>query len=107
MKKKRRSHLHSHKKRNTSELAADLAPLEEQDRDAALKQIATESNQERGAIVVDTQNMQLPHGVEQAGEGKSSWGIEPVVIVIVGLLLVFIAFITWQITQMPNACPCS
>ena len=108
MNRKRRRHpLQSSREGDKVQRAAELAPLEELDREAARKQgKAEETNQEHGAIVVDTRKMQLPKGVDQAGEGRTSWRIEPVVIVIVGLLLLFMVFIAWQISMMPEACPC-
>jgi hypothetical protein len=32
---------------------------------------------------------------------KGLFGMEPVVLVILGLMLCFIAFIAWQVSQMP------
>lgn len=95
------------KKGDTAQLAAQLAPLEEQDRAAAEKQIADQglaqpgSQRERGAIVVDTDHLALPKDIRES-EGRAAWRIEPVVIVIVGLMLLFIAFVAWQITLMPQ-----
>ena len=93
------------KKGDTAQLAAQLAPLEEQNKAVAVHQVGQEEAQagtphERGAIVVDTGNLVLPKDVRET-EGKSSWRIEPVVIVIVGLMLAFISFIAWQISLMP------
>ena len=95
---------HSSKKGDTSELAAQLAPLEEQNSDAARRQGAevNGANHTAGAIVIDQQDLQLPKGMNEVEEGDSAFGIEPVVIVIVIVLLAFIAFIAWQISQMPD-----
>jgi cytochrome c-type biogenesis protein CcmH/NrfG len=103
MNRKRRRHpRQSSRKGDKAQLAAELAPLEELDREAARKQgQLEEANPEQGAIVVDTRKMQLPRGVDQAGEGKTSWRIEPVVIVVAGLLLLYLVYITWQISLMP------
>lgn len=94
------------RKGDTAELAAQLAPLEEQDKRAAQQQGAegqnlayVESSHPRGAIVVDTGNLALPKDISEGG-GTSPWRIEPVVIVIVSLMLLFIAFIAWRITKM-------
>jgi hypothetical protein len=38
----------------------------------------------------------------ESGDEKTFLGIEPVVLVIVGVMLAFIAFIAWQISQMPG-----
>jgi hypothetical protein len=107
MNKRRHPPRHSARKEDKAELAAELAPLEELDREAARKQGQTkEVDHEIGTIVVDTRNMQLPKGVDQAGEGKTSWRIEPVIAVIVGLLLLYMGYIAWKISLMPDACPC-
>jgi hypothetical protein len=100
-------HRTKRRKGDTAQLAAQLAPLEEQNKAAAEKQASDQSSaqagmhHERGAIVVDTGNLVLPKNVGET-EDKAFWRIEPVVIVIVGLMLAFIAFITWQISQMPS-----
>lgn len=99
-------HRTKRRKGDTAQLAAQLAPLEEQDRAAAEKQVADKSlaqpgkQRERGTIVVDTGSLVIPKNVET--EERPLWRIEPVVIVIVGLMLLFIAFIAWQITLMPQ-----
>jgi hypothetical protein len=90
-------------KRDTGKLAAQLAPLEEQDKAAARKQGATnDSSQEHGAILVDSPR--LPRGILNK-EKKSGLGIETVVLVIVGLLLSFIFVIAWLISRMPPQPP--
>ena len=102
-----------HKKRNkgdTAQLAAQLAPLEEQDTHAARLQGANGRNkgqnggrliQEHGALIIDTDHLNLPKELTESGESRF-WDIEPVVLVIVGVMLVFIAFIAWQISLMPR-----
>jgi hypothetical protein len=100
------------KKADTAQLAAQLAPLEEQDTHAAALQGANGSSsssaqnggrliRERGALIVDTNNMNLPRELTEADKGRL-WDIEPVVIVIVVGMLIFIAFIAWQISLMPD-----
>ena len=101
-----------HKKRKkgeTAQLAAQLAPLEEQDSRAAARQGANGGarNQnggrlirEHGALIVDTDHLNLPPEFTEADKGRF-WDIEPVVYVIVGAALIFIAFIAWQISLMP------
>jgi hypothetical protein len=100
--------LHRRKKGDTSQLAAQLAPLEEQPGRAsenpgetgqALSRLST--NQEVGAIVVDTETHRLSNDIMEGHYGKSFLGMEPVVIVILGFMLAFIAFIAWQISLMP------
>ncbi len=104
-----RSRQHKRKKGDTDRLAAQLAPLEEQDKPAAEQQIGSHSEstngrqQQRdyGAIVVDNANLNVPKGIIQGGEEKQFLGIEPVVLVVLIIVLGFIAFIAWQISLMP------
>jgi len=108
---RKRLHIHSkhkHKKGDTAQLAAQLAPLEEQDRKAANQQLAgkpapnaTEADPHFGAIVVDNDNLHVPQDIMEGGTEKTYLGMEPVVIVILCLMLLFIAFVAWQITLMP------
>jgi hypothetical protein len=37
----------------------------------------------------------------EGGDEKTFFGMEPVVLVILGVMLVFIAFIAWQISLLP------
>ncbi len=105
-----RVHFRKHKrnKGDTDQLAAQLAPLEEQDKPAAEQQIgspleSTSSEQQRdyGAIVVDNVSLNLPKGIIEGREEKQFLGIEPVVLVVLIIVLSFIAFIAWQISLMP------
>ena len=106
MTKAKNSYLLSHRLRrhtgDTNELAARLAPLEEllpadsKERADSSKVVA----QENGAIVVGRQQPTLPEDVIEVSHRKTVLGLEPVVIAIVGLMLVFILFITWQISRM-------
>lgn len=97
-------HRTKRRKGDTAELAAQLAPLEEQNKVAAAQQVGQAAAQagthrERGAIVVDTDHLTLPKDV---GDTRDAfWHIEPVVIVIVGLMLLFIGFVAWKIYQSP------
>ncbi len=97
-----------HKKGDTARLAAQLAPLEEQDRHAAIHQLAGEQAPDNsrvdplfGAIVVDNDDLHVPKGIMEGSDGRTFLGMEPVVLVILGVMLLFIAFIAWQITLMP------
>ena len=110
MKKPAHLHFRKHKRRkgNTDQLAAQLAPLEEQDKPAAEQQIgshleATNTHQQRdyGAIVVDNVNLKFPKGIIEGSEEKQFLGMEPVVLVVLMIVLGFIAFIAWQISLMP------
>lgn len=97
----------THKKGATARLAAQLAPLEELDKKSAAKQLgamaAPELTAESGfsAIVVDNDNLQVPKEILEEGREQNYMGMEPVVIVILAFMIVFIAFITWQISIMP------
>ena len=96
------------KKSDTAQLAAQLAPLEELDRSIAAKQVGSipapddpEMDPHYGAIVVDNQGLHIPKDIMEGGDEKTYFGMEPVVLVILGIMLVFIAFIAWQISLMP------
>ena len=96
------------KKADTHQLAAQLAPLEQQDQQLAAEQVGRslnptngEADPDYGAIVVDTHNVKMPMGITEEQEEKRFLGLEPVVLVVMILTLVFIAFIAWQITLMP------
>ena len=102
------------KKGDTASLAAQLAPLEEQDARAAQKQQPNANGhgstkggliREHGALIVDTENLNIPKslGGSGAGEPKHFLGIEPVVLAILLASLAFIAFIAWQISLMPRS----
>ena len=110
--KKHSSHRHSrkHKRKrgDTDRLAAQLAPLEEQDKSAAEQQVgsdfeSTGAQQQRnyGAIVVDNVNLNVPKDIIEGREENQVLGMEPVVLVVIIIMLVFIAFIAWQISLMP------
>jgi hypothetical protein len=96
------------RKGNTARLAAQLAPLEERSTPAAVKQIGIDSAsgngqvvEDSGAIIVDKDLLHVPKDMMDEGGEKTFLGMEAVVLVILGVMLTFIAFIAWQITQMP------
>jgi hypothetical protein len=95
------------RKKGTRESAAQLAPLEEQhsrkaaQTTSAAGEINRATIQESGAIIVDSDNLNLSDDIAEGRHGKQIMGMEPVVIVILGFMLCFIAFIAWQISQMP------
>jgi hypothetical protein len=98
------------KKGDTAQLAAQLAPLEEQNAHAARQQNANGHGagqngliQEHGALILNTDHLNVLKGIgEQSDAGQGHFlGIEPVVLVIIGLMLAFIAFVAWQISLMP------
>ena len=96
------------KKGDTARLAAQLAPLEELDSRSAAAQLGTDpaprdpqADPHYGAIVVDNENLHVPQDMMEGGNEKTYLGMEPVVLVILGIMLIFIAFIAWQISLMP------
>lgn len=96
-------HRTGRKKGDTAQLAAQLAPLEELNKakeqgDGVTSFSASVAHQEVGAIIVEADRS----GNESDEQRKNkALGLEPVVVVILGLMLGFIAFIAWQISQMP------
>ena len=96
------------KKGDTAQLAAQLAPLEEVDKSSAAKQLGVidrvddpQDDPHFAAIVVDNEGLHVPVDIMEGGNEKTYLGMEPVVLVILGVMLVFIAFIAWQISLMP------
>lgn len=96
------------RKGDTAQLSEQLAPLEERSQPAVVKQVTPDSHsghghiaQDAGGIIVDTDLSHVPRDMMEGGNEKTFLGMEPVVIVILGIMLTFIAFIAWQITQMP------
>ncbi|HEX8634811.1 MAG TPA: hypothetical protein VF703_11750 [Pyrinomonadaceae bacterium] len=100
-----RDHHKKRKKGDTAQLAAQLAPLEEQDKHAARRQGGSQNGgrliQEHGALIIDTEGLNLPRDLTESGDAGALWKIEPVVLVIVGVMLLFVAFIAWKISEMP------
>lgn len=101
-----RRELRRRKKGDTAKLAAQLAPLEEQEKRVAkdggefvgaLRH--TIAHHEPGAIVVERDNLGAS---KDLGRQQTMDGLEPVIIVIVCAVLAWIGFIAWQISLMPN-----
>lgn len=84
------------KSAEAAEHAAQLAPPEEQNG----RQKNQAPNQD-GAIVVDTGQLNLPKGVIEDEDGARLFGMDPVVLFIFCLALVFIAFIAYLISIEP------
>lgn len=106
MKNKSISKLLTHRLRRRSgephELAAQLAPPEElvkisQPGHAEGSHVAAH---ESGAIVVGVEKSHLAKEVVDGEKRSGLFGLDLVVIVIAGLMLAFIAFIAWQVSQM-------
>lgn len=96
------------KRGDTAQLAAQLAPLEELEKRKGANQIAGAAgvvpadDPHYGAIVVDNKGLHVPREVMESGDERTYLGMEPVVIVILCVMLLFIAFIAWQITLIPT-----
>ena len=89
----------------TQELAARLAPPEETEAAERLHQAVP--GEGRGAddtIRVSTSDVKLADKFsEEDRRGARIFYLEPVVVFILVLLLAFVAFIAWQVSQMPPA----
>lgn len=95
-------HVRKHKT-DSARLAERLAPLEEQRQrttSAIGERAATGVDQEPGTIVVDRNNLQVPREMVEGNE-KRFLGMEPVALVILAFMLAFIAWVAWQVSQMP------
>jgi phosphopantetheine adenylyltransferase len=96
------------KKGDTTQLAAQLAPLEEQGKRQVQLQAERDhigeagATQEVGAIVVGSEGVRLSKEIMEGKSGGGFLGMEPVVLVILLFMLGFIAFIAWQISLMPR-----
>jgi hypothetical protein len=95
-------------RKDTAQLAAQLAPLEERAKPAAVKQVGIDSTsgngqaeRDPGAIIVDKDLSHVSKDMMEEGGEKTFLGMEPVVLVILGVMLIFIVFIAWQISLMP------
>ncbi len=108
---RKKLHMRSQRKRkkgDTAQLAAQLAPLEELDSRSAASQLGSsphlgdpQTDPHYGAIVVDNDSLHIPKDIMEGGDETTYLGMESVVLVILGIMLVFIAFIAWQISLIP------
>lgn len=87
--------------RDEEELAARLAPLEETD-------AFEESGQRNGSakrddtIRVDRNSVRMPERfLEEERDAAEVFRLDPAVLFILIVMLVFIAFVAWQISLMP------
>jgi hypothetical protein len=90
--------------REAAERASRLTPPEEQNNGGGAPQEGSkqEGAAAGGAIVVDTSDLKLPKGITEEEEGAPSWfGFDPVVLIILGLSLFFIALIAYLISIEP------
>lgn len=82
-----------------SELSDKLAPPEEIDSNVRRD---SPSGEDDGPLVVDTGALKLPHGfVESEEEKRRVFGLEPEILVILTLLIVFIGLIAYLVYKMP------
>lgn len=88
------------KSEETAKLASMLAPLEEQQ---GREETAggTLQHPNGGASIVGTGPLKLPKDFIEQGTDGNLFGLEPVVIFIIVLVLVFIAFIAYLISVEP------
>lgn len=102
-----RMHLGRRKKGDTAQLAAQLAPLEEQGTSASDHQMRIHTlaeggaNQEVGAIVIENHSGTLGKDITDESDVRTFLGMEPVVLVILCGMVIFIIFIAWQISLLP------
>lgn len=82
-------------------MAARLAPLEETAAFAESEQRTGEHNAP-DTITVSNQSVKMPDKfLEEERDASGIFHLEPIVLAILVVMLVFIAFIAWQITLMP------
>jgi hypothetical protein len=83
------------------ELAAQLAPPEEQARAAGGGGGGNGAQHAAGSIVVDDGAFKMPEGFATR-KRESRFEVGRVVVFVTLLMLLFTAFIAWQITRMPE-----
>ena len=107
MKIKRTGRRRSHAKHQeppgstVEELAAQLAPPEERALAEAERAAESAAQHGAGAIVVDTGALKMPTGFAESRR-KSRFEINRVVVFVTMLMLLFTAFIAWQISRTPD-----
>jgi hypothetical protein len=91
-------------KKETAELSARLAPLEETAASDKMHQaVPDERPANDDTIRVNTAALKLPERlVEEERSGARIFYLDPIVVAILVFMLAFIAFIAWQITLMPT-----
>ena len=88
---------------DNADVAARLTPLEETEEFKESPQTDERPGAADDTIRVDSKSVPMPeHLVDDEREGASIFRLEPVVLVILVSMLVFIAFIAWQVTLMPE-----
>ena len=99
-KRGRHAHYSGPEGSTVEELAAQLAPPEEQ-AEEALAARAADGVRQGGAIVVDTGTLKMPEGFAESRR-ESRFEIARVVVVVALLMLLFTTFIAWQIARTPD-----
>jgi hypothetical protein len=101
---RRRRHAHGggeDRRKHEQEMADRLAPLEET---AAFKESDQHTGEHAAAdtITVSNQSVKMPDKfLEEERDASGIFRLEPIVLAILVAMLVFIAFVAWQITLMP------
>ena len=107
---RRRRHKHhgpEERKKHADELSEMLAPLEELHPEAVAPvpaEQARNGDYQDATIRVDRKSVHMPERLldeSESREGLSIFYLEPLVLVILVAMLIFIAFVAWQITLMP------
>jgi hypothetical protein len=90
-------------KKQTAELSARLAPLEETVAPEEMNQAVPDGRPATDdTIRVNTAALKLPEKlVEEERTGASVFYLDPIVVAILVFMLAFIAFVAWRITLMP------
>jgi hypothetical protein len=91
-------------KKETAELSARLAPLEETVKAGELHQAVPDGRPPNDdTIRVNTASLKLPERlVEDERTGTRIFQLDPIVVAILFFMLAFIAFVAWRITHMPS-----
>ena len=85
-----------------ADVAERLKPLEETEEFEESPQREGRPGAADDTIRVDNKSVPMPeHLIEEEREGASIFRLEPVVLFILVAMLLFIAFIAWQVTRMP------
>ena len=104
MKIRRRRHAHGggeDRHKHEQEMAARLAPLEETAAFAESEQ-RTGEHDAPDTITVSNQSVKMPDKfLEEERDASGIFKLEPLVLAILVVMLLFIAFVAWQITLMP------
>jgi hypothetical protein len=95
--KRRHTHYSGPEGSTVEELAAQLAPPEEQARAAG----GGNGARQGGSIVVDTGALKMPTGFAES-KRESRFEVGRVVVFVTVLMLLFTAFIAWQISRTPD-----